>query len=431
MAGGARDPAELRAELARWLGEYEQHDARMALVDQCLPRYAATLDILPDDLRGKDVLELGASPFLFTLILRGRGVRRHALGSWYGDGAKHGTHRLTNRDTGEELVLSYDSFDAERDIFPYPDQSFDLVSFAEMIEHLGVNPIHTLAEIHRVLRPDGHVIITTPNAMSMDRFENFLAGGRPTVDRYTPTLGYGGRHNREYSPWEVVQLLEGTGFVVEQTMLRDLLPPTGYRRVRRALFRRLLRWYFPVPRDEHIFVRARRGPTFRWHFSPALFDAATLPLLGRAAVMEVGANDSVQCRFGWTTPVPGAPERYVDGVAQVALQAPRDATQVAIECRLAGDDARPLRVVVRDRYLWHADPANVYFDASVVVAPGAWTTTTCVLERTPDEGSEVEVLLGLDVPATETPVPGRRDGNAPMLAVRRVGFVAAARAAHD
>ena len=80
-----------------------------------------------------------------------------------------------------------------------PTRAFDVVIFAEMIEHLAINPIWTLAEIHRVLKPDGHLIVTTPNALSIERVGSVLTGRRPFVDHYSPAFGYGARHNREYA----------------------------------------------------------------------------------------------------------------------------------------------------------------------------------------------------------------------------------------
>jgi 2-polyprenyl-3-methyl-5-hydroxy-6-metoxy-1,4-benzoquinol methylase len=45
---------------------------------------------------------------------------------------------------------------------PFPNKSFDAVTLLEVIEHLK-NPEKTLKEIKRVLKPNGQVIISTPN----------------------------------------------------------------------------------------------------------------------------------------------------------------------------------------------------------------------------------------------------------------------------
>jgi SAM-dependent methyltransferase len=46
---------------------------------------------------------------------------------------------------------------------PFPDASFDLVTGFQLIEHIP-EPAPFLAEIARVLRPDGRAVLTTPNA---------------------------------------------------------------------------------------------------------------------------------------------------------------------------------------------------------------------------------------------------------------------------
>ena len=49
---------------------------------------------------------------------------------------------------------------------PIDDQTFDIVTAIEVIEHLE-NPRHFIREIHRILKPKGLAIITTPNNESI------------------------------------------------------------------------------------------------------------------------------------------------------------------------------------------------------------------------------------------------------------------------
>jgi len=57
-----------------------------------------------------------------------------------------------------------------------PDESFDTIISTEVIEHLE-NPRVTFREFYRLLRPNGTLIITTPNQESVRSFCCLLVGG--------------------------------------------------------------------------------------------------------------------------------------------------------------------------------------------------------------------------------------------------------------
>ena len=71
------------------------------------------------------------------------------------DGRPEITQELESPDFAEQYTFSCRCFDIERDAFPYPDNTFDLVTWCEVIEHLTLNPVWALSEIHRVLKPGG------------------------------------------------------------------------------------------------------------------------------------------------------------------------------------------------------------------------------------------------------------------------------------
>lgn len=425
------DPERLRAEILAYRPEFETPGIREALVETAWPRVLGTLELIPDDVRGGDVLELGATPFFQTLCLRRLCSGRVAIANYFGTSEKKGAQELVHRQTGERLLLEYDLFNIEADAFPYPDQSFDVIIFSELVEHLAVNPVWALSQMHRVLKPNGFLIVTTPNALAHTRLESYLFGTDQMVDRYSPACGYGARHNREYHPQELRDLLEGTGFVIETMSVRDIMPIKPFHRVHRRLWNLLLHLYSAHPREEHIFLRARRTEPFRWHFPPTLFDNVESYALVLHPWMEVGINDAIQCVDGWYPPEQrrdgGGALRWTRGDAgQVFLKTPAAPRAVSVECfaQAAGSTpALPVRVTVWDRWLGRVDAQCIYADASVALERGRWQRIEVPLQTANmHAGNEIEVRFETTPAARNAPVglPERERG----LAVHRVAVEA-------
>lgn len=62
----------------------------------------------------------------------------------------------------ERKALEVRKVDVSREPFPFEDSLFDVVTCFELIEHIK-DPDNMLTEIHRVLKEDGLLIISTPN----------------------------------------------------------------------------------------------------------------------------------------------------------------------------------------------------------------------------------------------------------------------------
>jgi SAM-dependent methyltransferase len=107
-------------------------------------------------------------------------------------------------------------FDLESDPYPFPDNSIDGVVCCEVIEHLFRDPAWMLREVNRILKPGGWFLITTPNITSYHSIRRAVMGIHPmqhalyfNVEKY-PDFAI--QHTREYSFWEIVELLHETGF---------------------------------------------------------------------------------------------------------------------------------------------------------------------------------------------------------------------------
>jgi SAM-dependent methyltransferase len=72
--------------------------------------------------------------------------------------------------------IKVDVVDLNDGKLPYEDESFDLVTFTEVAEHLE-NYRAIVREVYRVLKNDGVIVITTPNVLNMKSRVRFLTTG--------------------------------------------------------------------------------------------------------------------------------------------------------------------------------------------------------------------------------------------------------------
>jgi len=170
-------------------------------------------------------LELGANPYFTTMLLEHFTKLELILANYFGPLSKdmhtQDVYYIDPDDgTKNTKTYSYLNFNVENELFPYADGEFDVVIFAEIIEHLLSDPCKVLSEVKRVLKLGGTLIITTPNAVRLENVAR-LFSGENTNDQYS---GYGpyGRHNREYTRQELVTLLQFVGFDVKENFTADV-----------------------------------------------------------------------------------------------------------------------------------------------------------------------------------------------------------------
>ncbi|PSO78997.1 MAG: hypothetical protein BRC41_19540 [Cyanobacteria bacterium QH_9_48_43] len=125
----------------------------------------------------------------------------------------------------EQFNLSTVKCDIDNQMLPFEDNSVDAIVLAEVFEHLRINPLFTLSETYRVLRPGGFLLLSTPNLHSLKGIKNFLLKG----NNYScasnifkefnkiNTIGYFG-HIREYTWQEMNSLLQEIGYVEQNNI---------------------------------------------------------------------------------------------------------------------------------------------------------------------------------------------------------------------
>jgi ubiquinone/menaquinone biosynthesis C-methylase UbiE len=107
-------------------------------------------EMLVEDLTGRKLLDAGCGTGWFSA----RAAQRGAV--------------VTSMDVGERLLAQVaKKCDSERVVgdvlaLPFPDAHFEVVVCTEVIEHT-VDPLRAIAELTRVLRPGGTLVVTVPN----------------------------------------------------------------------------------------------------------------------------------------------------------------------------------------------------------------------------------------------------------------------------
>ncbi len=104
--------------------------------------------------RGKNLLDIGCAGGTFTNEL-----------------SRHTDAKITAIDISPQAIgyastkfphINFEVHDADEDIFPFPDNSFETVTMLETLEHV-LNPVEVLQDIRRVVKDDGEVIILVPS----------------------------------------------------------------------------------------------------------------------------------------------------------------------------------------------------------------------------------------------------------------------------
>ena len=160
-----------------------------------------------DPARGARLLDVGAHWLHQAVLLASDGFAVTALDlpatleqdSVRALAAAHRIRLLPNADLEQPAALA-----------AIGDDAFDLVLMTEVLEHLAFNPVALWREIHRVLRPGGRIVVTTPNYYALrSRLRQAwrtlrLLGGGIAVEQIVGLRTHG-HHWKEYSRRELVR----------------------------------------------------------------------------------------------------------------------------------------------------------------------------------------------------------------------------------
>jgi SAM-dependent methyltransferase len=108
---------------------------------------------------------------------------------------------------------------------PFADATFDFIIFSEIIEHIPPQAIPgILVEIRRTLRPQGQLIVTTPNAVRLRNRLRFLVG-KNIFESPAKQIGGTFGHLREYTSTELVDMMASAHFRNVETVPMNIPYP--------------------------------------------------------------------------------------------------------------------------------------------------------------------------------------------------------------
>lgn len=180
------------------------------------------LPMLPDDVAGKDVIELGCGTAYVSAWLARRGARPVGI-----DNSER--QLATARAMQAEFSLAFPLLHGNAEAVPYPDASFDL-AISEYGASIWCDPYLWIPEAARLLRPGGRLVfLCSSTALMLCSPDEGAAGDRLVRDqfgmhRFTWPDGKGSvEFHLAHGEW--IRVLASAGFTIES--LVEVQAPEG------------------------------------------------------------------------------------------------------------------------------------------------------------------------------------------------------------
>ncbi len=212
--------------------------ANHAYFEEMKNRYIFLLEQITRRIKSGAVLDVGASPGIFTRIMQMSGYDTVGL-DLYPHKRFPAAGAGEDRNIFIENEIKVVSADIVNQPFPFSDSTFDFVTMNETIEHLIGSPMQCISEIKRVLKPGGLLFLSTPNVATLANRLRFASG----KNIYTPmetliNVQAYKLHNREYTMADLEYLVAKAGFSVVEKKWLNLGGEnvTGLKRTARSVY---------------------------------------------------------------------------------------------------------------------------------------------------------------------------------------------------
>jgi ubiquinone/menaquinone biosynthesis C-methylase UbiE len=204
-------PSDSLRDIYERRGEIEYFEPGTLPDPRVSRKFERMIGLVAETLPAESLLDAGCGDGRFLAGIAGLPNRpAHLVGTDISERILVTARRWAERD-GFELELVR----ANMEMLPFPDASFDRVLSVQVIEHL-LDPEAGLAELARVLRPGGKLVLSTDSSHNL--VSRAINAPRSALVRL---LALRGRRLRvhfphsKFDPDELVRMVEGAGLAVE------------------------------------------------------------------------------------------------------------------------------------------------------------------------------------------------------------------------
>jgi SAM-dependent methyltransferase len=166
-------------------------------------RFERIMNSIPPSSAPMRILDIGTTPFTFYL--------RQA----YSHCEIYGLDRTNLMEERCKLAgIRFKRCNLGSEPVPFDDDYFDLIIFAEVLEHIFAPPSSVLKKLRRIMRKNGKLIISVPNIAALCNRSWLIFGVTPLgdPDKIMSKEWHGYGHLYEYTMKEIVSKLEGCNF---------------------------------------------------------------------------------------------------------------------------------------------------------------------------------------------------------------------------
>ncbi|MBI4836670.1 MAG: methyltransferase domain-containing protein [Candidatus Abawacabacteria bacterium] len=212
-------------------------DELATYINDHTPRLSAIYNLINTHTpaQGK-VLDIGAKPYVLSYMLHKAGF--HYTGIGVSQEKKdlredpiqaceivptsNQPFTVNLKDNHHDIPLTIYETNIELNTWPFPKEYFDTLVWTETLEHLTFDPSFAWHQANIILRNQGILIFSVPNALYWIRAIQLLLG--KNIDDPYSWHGPFGRHNRLYTTTEILTLAKLHGFEPISLTTQTFLP---------------------------------------------------------------------------------------------------------------------------------------------------------------------------------------------------------------